>query len=115
MKRKLKVSSVIRTVCALLAVLLTMSIYGILLNRTVSDNMIDSIHELSEHDKRSIEAFVKAAWNELSRISQRLAAYDYEMLHDIHDLLAGKVTPEECTAALNAALMHGRERSVLHN
>ena len=46
------------------------------MNRSVSNNIINSINELAEHDKTMIKSYIDVCWEDLAAISERFVNYD---------------------------------------
>ena len=75
MKPNSKVSFVLKIVAGLFIISITMAVYISQLNQMVTHNMLNTISELSQHDKRSIEAFIETSWDELEGMAKRFASY----------------------------------------
>lgn len=79
----MKKSSIVQIIVGLFIVCMTTVIYVWQLNKAVNNNMINTISELAQHDKRSIEAFVETCWNSLEGMAQRFENYDCQSVHDV--------------------------------
>jgi signal transduction histidine kinase/ActR/RegA family two-component response regulator len=53
------------------------------LNKTVSDNIIQNIQELAEHDQNSIQNYVETNWEELEHINGKFSSYHCETIDEI--------------------------------
>lgn len=69
MKNKPEVSVVLKIAASLLVIAITSIIYVTQLNQTVNFNMLNTINELAQHDKKSMEAFIQSCWSDLEEIT----------------------------------------------
>lgn len=76
MKNKPEVSVVLKIAASLLVIAITSIIYVTQLNQTVNFNMLNTINELAQHDKKSMEAFIQSCWSDLEEITLRFEIYD---------------------------------------
>lgn len=53
------------------------------LKKTISDQTINSISEIAEHDKSAIETYIELCWKDLQEIQNRLAQYSCQTIQDI--------------------------------
>ncbi len=53
------------------------------LNRTISDNIINSIREIAEHDKATIQAYIESCWEDLYEMEQRLVSDDFDTISEL--------------------------------
>ena len=53
------------------------------LNRTILDNIINSISEIAVHDKAAIETYIEICWEDLAEIQERFASYGCETAEEI--------------------------------
>ena len=53
------------------------------LDLMVTSNMLHSISELAQHDKRSIEAYTETCWSELENVAERFERYDCDTLFEL--------------------------------
>ncbi len=83
MKRKHKIFYSLLIAFALAIVCLVTFFYLRQLNRTVSDNIINSISEIAEHDKQTIQYCIETSWNNLQQIRKRFNRYGCKTIRDI--------------------------------
>lgn len=79
-KVKVKMSVII---AALLLIVMIAGIYILQLNQTVSDNIIQNITELAEHDQNNIQSNVKAMWGELVYLEGKFDSYHCETIEQM--------------------------------
>lgn len=53
------------------------------MNRSVSNNTINSINELAEHDKMAIKSYISICWEDLEQISKRFVSYDCRTIEEV--------------------------------
>ncbi|MCM1411434.1 MAG: ATP-binding protein [Lachnospiraceae bacterium] len=53
------------------------------MNRTISDNVNNSISEIAEHDKAAIQSYIQICWQDLYNIAERFVSYDCKTIQDI--------------------------------
>ena len=53
------------------------------LNGAISDNIINSISEIAEHDKATIETYIEICWQDLYEIEQRFISYECKTIQDV--------------------------------
>ena len=57
--------------------------YVVQLNKAISENIIESISEIAEHDKAAIQAYIDICWNDLYEIQNRFISAGCETIQDI--------------------------------
>ena len=62
----------LQIIAGIAAVALIVGIYITRLNSVISSNLLNTISEMAQHDKRGIEAFIDSSWNKLYGISERV-------------------------------------------
>lgn len=55
------------------------------MNRSVSNNIINSINELAEHDKTMIKSYIDVCWEDLDAISERFVSYDCQTIEEVEE------------------------------
>ncbi len=55
------------------------------LNRTISDNIVQSISEIAEHDKAAIRLYLEICWADLGEIQDRIAGYGCETVEEVEE------------------------------
>ena len=78
------VSTILKIIITIAVVCLTVGIYISQLNKTISENTLNSISEMASHDKKSIEALINTCWIRLEGISERLCDNNGETLEEVH-------------------------------
>lgn len=69
-----------------LAVICTVTFFYVMkLDQTISDNIIDSISEMAEHDKNTIQNYIEICWDDLWEISERLKASECKTMAEAQD------------------------------
>lgn len=68
---------------ALIIVCVVAVFYVRQMNRTISDNIIGSISEMAEHDKKTIQTYINICWDDLSEISGRFGSADCRTKSDL--------------------------------
>ena len=68
---------------ALVIIFFVTFIYVGQLNRTILDNIINSISEIAEHDKSTIKTYIEICWEDLAEIQERFVSYGCETTEDI--------------------------------
>ncbi len=82
MEKKNKFFYVWLVVSTLLIVCFITFFYIRQLNRTISDNIKNSIREIAEHDKATIQSYIESCWEDLYEIEQRLVSDNFASLFD---------------------------------
>lgn len=72
-------------ISALAVVCFVAVLYVIKLNQTISENIIDSISEMAEHDKNTIQNYIEICWDDLWEISERLEGAECKTIADVQD------------------------------
>lgn len=72
-------------ISALAVVCFVTVFYVMNLNQTISDNIIDSISEMAEHDKNTIQNYIEICWDDLWEISERLEGSKCNTIADVQD------------------------------
>lgn len=83
MEKKLKYFYLLLTVSALAIICSVTFIYVRQLNRTISDNIINTISEIAEHDKSALQTYIEICWEDLTEIQERFVSYGCETVADI--------------------------------
>ena len=55
------------------------------MNRSVSNNIINSINELAEHDKTMIKSYIDVCWEDLAAISKRFVSYGCQTIEEVEE------------------------------
>lgn len=72
------------TIVIALAIICTITVFYIRrMNWSVSNNIINSINELAEHDKMMIQSYIDICWEDLFEISERFASYGCRTIEEI--------------------------------
>ncbi|MCM1267218.1 MAG: ATP-binding protein [Bacteroidales bacterium] len=53
------------------------------MNQTISRNIINSISEIAEHDKATIETYIEICWEDLAEIQERFVSFDCKRIEDV--------------------------------
>lgn len=53
------------------------------LNRTISDNIINSISEIAEHDKATIQTYIEICWEALHKVHRRFISHECKTLPEV--------------------------------
>ena len=77
------VSTILKIIITIAVVCLTVGIYITQLNKTISENTLNSISEMATHDKQSIEALINTCWIRLEGISERLVETNGQTLDEV--------------------------------
>lgn len=72
-------------VIAVAAVCLITVFFAGQMNRSVSNNIINSINELAEHDKTMIKSYIDVCWEDLAAISERFVNYDCQTIEKVEE------------------------------
>jgi signal transduction histidine kinase/CheY-like chemotaxis protein len=68
---------------AVLLIVVIAVVYTRQLAQTVSDNIIQNISELAEHDQNNIRYYVEATWKDLEYIAGKFSSYHCETIEEI--------------------------------
>lgn len=55
------------------------------MNRSVSNNIINAINELAEHDKAMIRSYIDICWEDLAAVSDRFVSYDCRTIEEVEE------------------------------
>lgn len=55
------------------------------MNRSVSNNIINSINELAEHDKTMIKSYIDICWEDLAAVSGRFESYECRTIEEVEE------------------------------
>lgn len=55
------------------------------MNRSVSNNIINSINELAEHDKTMIKSYINIYWEDLTAIAKRFESYECRTIEEVEE------------------------------
>ncbi|MCM1123442.1 MAG: ATP-binding protein, partial [Eubacterium sp.] len=83
MKKKHRLFYLLVIVSALMIVCLVGMFYIRQVNTTVSKNIINSISEIAEHDKSTIQTYVELNWKDLAQIQERFVSFGGTTIEDI--------------------------------
>ncbi|MCI8390272.1 MAG: response regulator [Roseburia sp.] len=67
------------------------------LNRTISDNIINSVSEIAEHDRQSIQSYIEHRWRDLDDIVRRFSIDRCSDSQEIQDRLCLETATSEFT------------------
>ncbi|MCM1258476.1 MAG: ATP-binding protein [Roseburia sp.] len=83
MKKKHRRFYLLVIVSAFLIVYLVIFLYIRRMNETISDNIINSISEIAEHDKTTIQTYIEICWQDLYEIRERFDSFECKTIEDI--------------------------------
>lgn len=83
MEKKHRYVYLLLIITALIIIFLVTFGYVRQLNRTILDNIINSISEIAAHDKSTIETYIEICWEDLAEIKERFESYGCETVADI--------------------------------
>ncbi|MCM1123965.1 MAG: ATP-binding protein [Eubacterium sp.] len=83
MKKKHRLFYLLIIVSAAMIVGLSAFIYINRLNKTISENIINSISEIAEHDKATIQTYIEICWEDLYEIQERFTSFECKTIEDI--------------------------------
>ncbi|MCM1496645.1 MAG: ATP-binding protein [Bacteroides sp.] len=83
MKKKHRLFYLLIIVSASLIVCLAIFFYVRQMNRTISKNIINSISEIAEHDKATIQAYIEICWEDLYEIRERFVSFECKTIEDV--------------------------------
>lgn len=81
------------------------------MNRSVSNNIINSINELAEHDKAMIKSYIDVCWEDLSSISERFISYDCQTIEEVEE----RMNLECATSRFRAVYLLAEDGTVYTN
>ena len=87
MKKKQKNFYALLVISALAIVSVITLFYIKQLNQTISDNIINEISEIAEHDKSTIQAYIEICWKDLYEIQERFAVYNCRTSEEMQEHL----------------------------
>lgn len=87
MEKKQKTFYILLVVSTSIFVCFATIFYAGQLKKTISDNIIESISEIAEHDKASIQSYITSCWRNLYEINGRFTDYDCQTIQDIKKIL----------------------------
>ncbi|MCM1101788.1 MAG: ATP-binding protein [Acetatifactor muris] len=87
MKKKHRLFYLLIIVSASAIVSLTVLLYVRQMNATISRNIINSISEIAEHDKATIQTYIEICWEDLEEIHKRFIGFDCRTLEDVETRL----------------------------
>lgn len=85
MRKRHRIFYSIIIISALAIVCIVTFFYLMKLNQTISDNIINSISEMAEHDKNTIQAYIEICWDDLWEISERLENSECKTIAEAQD------------------------------
>ncbi|MCM1180623.1 MAG: ATP-binding protein [Clostridium sp.] len=83
MKKKHRLFYLLIIVFSAMIVCLALFFYIRQMDRTVSKNIINSISEIAEHDKATIQTYIELSWQDLDQISERFISFESNTIEDI--------------------------------
>ncbi|MCM1156904.1 MAG: ATP-binding protein [Bacteroidales bacterium] len=87
MKKKHRLSYFLIVIFAAMIVCLAVLFYARKMNETISKNIINSISEIAEHDKATIQAYIEICWQDLDEIRQRFISFECNTIEDVETRL----------------------------
>ncbi|MCM1498886.1 MAG: ATP-binding protein [Clostridium sp.] len=87
MNRKHRLFYLLIIVSASVIVCLAVFFYVRKMNKTISDNIINSISEIAEHDKATIQTYIEICWKDLQEIRERFTSFESNTLEEIETRL----------------------------
>ncbi|MCM1115001.1 MAG: ATP-binding protein [Clostridium sp.] len=82
-KHKHKIFYLPIIICASLIVCLAVMFYVNQMNATISENIMNSISEIAEHDKETIQTYIEICWTDLDEIRKRFTSFECKTLEDV--------------------------------
>ncbi len=79
----IKASTFGKVLLAIVVIAAVVVFYVGQLDLMVTSNMLHTISELAQHDKRSIEAYIETCWGELENVAERFETYDCDTLFEL--------------------------------
>lgn len=83
MKHKHKLSYLPIIILAALIVCVAVIFYIGQMNDTISKNIMNSISEIAEHDKETIQTYIEICWTDLDEIKERFTSFECKTLEDV--------------------------------
>ncbi|MCM1044190.1 MAG: response regulator [Candidatus Gastranaerophilales bacterium] len=70
-------------ISAFLIICLAVLFYVRQMNKAISENIINSISEIAEHDKTTIQTYIEIYWRDLAQIKERFDSFECKTIQDI--------------------------------
>ncbi|MCM1387238.1 MAG: ATP-binding protein [Bacillus sp. (in: Bacteria)] len=83
MKKKHRLFYLLVIVSASIIVSLVGFIYVRQMNKAISENIINSISEIAEHDKATIQTYIEICWKDLHEIGERFISFECKTIEDV--------------------------------
>ncbi|MCM1245208.1 MAG: hybrid sensor histidine kinase/response regulator, partial [Roseburia sp.] len=83
MKEKHRLFYLLTIVSASVIVCLAAFFYVRQMNVTISENIINSISEIAEHDKATIQTYIDICWEDLFEIKERFDSFGCKTIEDV--------------------------------
>ncbi|MCM1284896.1 MAG: ATP-binding protein [Acetobacter sp.] len=83
MKQKHKLFYLPIIISASLIVCLAVMFYIGQMNDTISENIMNSISEIAEHDKETIQTYIEICWTDLDEIKKRFTSFECKTIEDV--------------------------------
>ena len=88
MKKKQSIFYSVIIVAALVIVCFVIWFYVGRMNQTISENTIQSISEMAEHDKTAIQTYIEIYWQDLYEIKERFISDQCKTIADLEERMA---------------------------
>ncbi len=88
MKRKQGIFYSVIIIAALVIVCFVIWFYVGQMNKTISENTIQSISEMAEHDKTAIQTYIEIYWQDLYEIKERFISDQCRTIEDLEERMA---------------------------
>ncbi|MCM1146088.1 MAG: ATP-binding protein [Lachnoclostridium sp.] len=83
MEKKHRLFYLLIIVSASMIVCLAGFIYVRRMNTAISENIINSISEIAEHDKETIQTYIEICWRDLHEIKERFISFECKTFEDV--------------------------------
>ncbi|MCM1183739.1 MAG: ATP-binding protein [Roseburia sp.] len=83
MKRKHRLFYLLVIVSASVIVGLAVFFYVRQMDKRISENIINSISEIAEHDKATIQTYIEICWQDLYEIRERFTSFECKTIEDV--------------------------------
>ncbi|MCM1175933.1 MAG: ATP-binding protein [Blautia sp.] len=83
MKKKHRLFYLLVIIAASVIVFLAAFFYVRQMNKKISENIINSISEIAEHDKASIQTHIEICWRDLYAIRERFISFECRTIEDV--------------------------------
>ncbi|MCM1224657.1 MAG: ATP-binding protein [Lachnospiraceae bacterium] len=83
MKKKHRRSYLVVIVSAFMIVCLAVFFYIRRMNEVISDNIVNSISEIAEHDRATIQTYIEICWQDLCEIQERFTSFECKTIQEI--------------------------------